>query len=372
MARPLHLAWALVLGACFTGGFLAGQPCTADADCGPNLRCEAGVCGGPSGQASSSSSATTEAPTTSATSTSTGPATTGDPTTTSTTSTTSTTDASSSGDGTTGPACGIGRCKDLDLLLIIDNSPSMNPKTDILVSAMLAFGTYVSPIFQDSCSIHLGVITTDASPHNPPECQRLGALVQNGSDGDPCSFAEGKPYATLPDLDNPSKLACVLGVGSDGDTDERPVDALLSIFQEDLNSGCNAGFYRPDAFLAVVIATDEDDDNNDAQGHDGSLSFASNLWYSVLTNFKKNGVDDLYLVGLLGDPDPNMTSCPWMPAVGLDGLGTESSPVLRGFIESFPPEHHAVGSLCRAPDPMVFAPLMQEILADLQASCGAV
>ena len=48
MARPLHLAWALVLGACFTGGFLAGQPCMSDADCGPSLNCDGGFCGGAS------------------------------------------------------------------------------------------------------------------------------------------------------------------------------------------------------------------------------------------------------------------------------------------------------------------------------------
>ena len=46
------LGVALGLGAaCFSGTFLAGQPCSSDADCGPELRCEEGRCGGATGSA---------------------------------------------------------------------------------------------------------------------------------------------------------------------------------------------------------------------------------------------------------------------------------------------------------------------------------
>lgn len=357
MPRPLLLAWALALGACFTGGFLAGQPCTSDADCGPTLRCEAGACGGPSGQTSGAS--LTDAPTSSATST-TSTATT-DPT---------TTLGSSSGDATTGGGCGLGRCKDLDILFIIDNSPSMQTKGQILLSAVLAFDNTLAPLLESACSLHFGVLTTDRAAQNPPECQELGALIQNDTSGSPCTFIEGKPYATLPDFANPSSLGCTLGVGSDGSTDERPIDALLSVFDTNLNDGCNAGFYRPDAFLAVVIVTDEDDDDLDLQGHNGSERYSDNLWYEVLSTFRSN-IADTYILGLLGDPDPNMTSCPWMPTTGDDGFGAESAPKLRAFIEQFPPERHAIGSICRAPDPNVYEPLMQEILAEVGAACDA-
>ncbi len=36
-----------LLGACFSGGFVQGLPCSADADCGPQLQCQEGLCGGP-------------------------------------------------------------------------------------------------------------------------------------------------------------------------------------------------------------------------------------------------------------------------------------------------------------------------------------
>src|SRR5690606_27618200 len=120
MARPLQFAWALLLSACFTGGFLSGQPCAGDGDCGPSLRCEAGVCGGPSGQTTSTSTVAVtvaEAPTTSATTSDTS----GAPTTTTTATTSGTTTAvdpttgvaATTDDETTGGGCGIGRCKDI-------------------------------------------------------------------------------------------------------------------------------------------------------------------------------------------------------------------------------------------------------------------
>jgi cysteine-rich repeat protein len=38
---------ALLFGACFDGDFVQGLPCASDADCGPNLGCVEGLCGGP-------------------------------------------------------------------------------------------------------------------------------------------------------------------------------------------------------------------------------------------------------------------------------------------------------------------------------------
>lgn len=370
MARTLAALWALAPAACFTGAFLAGQPCASDAECGPSLRCELGVCGGPSGETTSGSSSSSTA----VTPTGTGTSTTGTSGSTggsssSGSSTSSTSGSTSTGDPSTGEVCGLGRCKDFDLIFVVDNSPSMATKGPVLLAAVLAFGNVLTPALSQACSVHLGLITTDEYKYNPPECQRLGALVQGDSAGNPCVFAEGKPYATETDIENAADLACLFGIGTDGSGDEKPMDALFSIFETDLNQGCNAGFYRKDAILTVVLVTDEDDDDNDLQGNDGSTDFDEAFWPSVLKNFK-GGVDDLYVLGLLGDPDPKMTSCPWMPAAGADGLGAEDAPNIRGFVESFPPEHREVGSLCRAPDPVVFEPLMEEVLKDLQTICA--
>lgn len=375
MVRPLHLAGALLLGACFTGGFLAGQPCKSDADCGPMLRCEQEVCGGGPPAQTTAPATSTDAPTTtgaSATATSAPEttSTTGEPPSTSTepvTSgpdpTTATTDA-----GTTGPGCGIGRCKDFDLLMVIDDSQSMSNKSSTLIAALIAFNEKLVPALKGACSIHFGVITTDKYDRNPPECQKLGALVRANSDGDACTFAEGLPYATLPDLDKPALLTCPVTVGSDGDGDEAPIDAILGAFQTDIDTGCNADFMRPESFLAVVLVTDEDDDDNDAQGHSGSDDLPESLWYGAITNLK-GSVDDMYMIGLLGDENPDMTACPWLPDFGPDGFGAESAPLLRKFIQSFPDDHYAIDTLCKTADPSVYTGLMDEVLAELTAAC---
>lgn len=356
MVRPLHLAWALLLGGCFTASFAAGLPCAVDLDCGPELRCEAGVCGGTSGQAS-----TTAAPTTSGTGTGTSTTTTGDPQT------------SGPQTGTTGDACGIGRCKDFDVLFVVDNSLSMFPKTLLALDFVQTFGNTLIPELRQACSVHVGVTTTDAYPHNPEPCKERGALVQVDKGGDACEFIEGHAYATLPDLAQPLSLQCMFDVVGDGDPDERPVDAFFLVagqLDQELTDGCNAGFYRPDAFLTALFVTDEDDDNNDAQGHSGSGIIFDQAWATTLGNLK--ATDDIYLVGLLGDPAEGEPACDWDPLLGDDGAGYESAPQLRKFLESWPAERRAIDTLCnRVPNAGAYEAMMNEVLAELRAACGA-
>lgn len=357
MVRPLHLAWALLLGACFTANFAAGLPCSADADCGPELRCEAGVCGGPSGQATSTTTAATTTTTTSATDDTTAAPPTTDPPTT----------------GTTGDGCGIGRCKDFDFLFILDNSPSMLIKQLLLLDFVQTFGNVLIPELSQACSVHVGVATTDGYERNPEGCRKRGALVLADNNGEPCAFVEGTPYATKADLAQPLSLQCMFDIGTEGSTNEQPVDTLFTAvgnFDPTLVETCNAGFYRPEAFLTALILTDEDDDNNDAQGNSGSNVVLEMLWNQTLQNIK--ATDDLYLVGLLGDPADGEPACSWDPLAGDDGVGYEQTPKLRAFIESWPAEKRAIDTLCnRVPGGNAYLAVMEEIRAEIRAACGA-
>ena len=390
MSRPLHAVWALVLSACFSGSFLAGQPCASDPDCGTELRCIDGVCGGPPAAPTTSSTAepTTASPT--GTASETAPVTTpGSSTTDPSTSTGAvagttgddTTAAPSSADtglaessgGTTGETCGLGRCKDIDMLFIYDDSASMSKKVQTAIIAMLAFQIEVLPEIQKACSVHFGVVTTDQKyPYNPPECQQIGALATVNQNGDTCQFAEGLPYATLPDLSDFEALSCALDIGADGEDDERPIDALYAaVTSKALNNGCNAGFYRPGAFLYVVLVSDEDDDDNDAQGNSGSSMGGVNLWGPLFQATKPTGVEDMYVLAVLGDEDPNTTMCPWMPLDGADGSGAESSPNLRKFVTSFPDDRHEIGSMCMEAKVESYQPLAAKVKAELLAACDA-
>lgn len=391
MQRSLHAVWAFALSACFTGNFLAGQPCRSDPDCGTELQCIDGACGGlPAALTTGSSgaappttssvtaaatsvatdaSSTTDTPTSTSTSTGAASATTGE-------TSSGTSSGASSGlasSGTTGETCGVGRCRDIDMLVIYDDSASMAKKVQTAITAMLAFQIEVLPLLQDACSVHFGVVTTDQKyPYNPPECQQIGALASVNQNGEACVFAEGGPYATQPDLMDFEALSCALDIGADGEGDERPIDALFAaVTSKQLNSGCNAGFYRPGAFLFVVLVSDEDDDDNDAQGHSGSSMGGVNLWGPLFQATKPTGVKDMYLLALLGDEDPDTTMCPWMPLDGPDGLGAEPSPNLRNFAGSFPEDHHEIGSMCLPAKVDSFKPLAQQVKAELLAACEA-
>ena len=381
--RALFTAALVALPGCFTGNFLAGQPCQVDAECGPNLACEDGRCAGatagdPSGSSTtttattSTTSTTTTDPTTSTTlpETTLDPSTSIEPTTTAadpTTEITSTTVDPS----TTGPACGVGTCEMIDVLIVLDNSPSMGSKYETLLSIIVAYGDVLFPLLKDACSVHIGTVTTNVFAKNVPPCDLLGALVRTDG-GEPCPFAEGFPYATSADLNNLPAFNCLLTVGSQGDPDERPMDAVYQGFGAPLNSFCNGGFHREGSFLIVLLATDEDDgEKGDAQGHKGSTILPANIWAGAI-GVAKGGVENLYVGAVLGDPDPNDTACPWDPLAGADGSGASPAPILRGAIESLPPGNHAIGSICNPePLPTDYYSFFEEVAAEVKSLCGA-
>ena len=271
----------------------------------------------------------------------------------------------SSSTSETGGGCGLGRCKDIDVLMVIDDSGSMSDKKTVLSNALITVFTTLGPLLNPACSLHIGATTTDAYANNPPECQTVGALVQADQSGTPCSFVDGHPYATLADFPNPFALTCISQVGSGGSADETPIDALLSVFNPML-AACNDGFIREDAQLIVVLLTDEEDDDKDAQGHNGSGGPAQS-WKTALKNLKPEA--DTYFVGILGDGDP---VCAWMPIFGMDpdGDGAEDSPLLRGLVQSYPEEQHLLASICEL-DAAALTALETELAQEVTAFCGA-
>ncbi|MBK8266596.1 MAG: hypothetical protein IPK80_35385 [Nannocystis sp.] len=370
----------LSLSGCFTGTFLAGQPCADDLDCGPNLSCDEGRCAGATaGPATTSTSdpttSTTAEPTTSSTTTTAeSTSTTAEPTTSTTTaepSTTdaSTTDASTTDASTTGSTCGVGRCEMIDVLIVLDNSPSMSGKGNTLLSIIVAYAEILFPLLGEACSVHIGAITTNVFANNQPPCDQLGAL-NRGEDGEPCPFAEGKPYATTADLKDVPSFNCLLTVGAQGDPNERPIDTVYQSFGAALNNDCNGGFHREGALLLILLATDEDDgEKNDLQGHEGSDIILPNLWTSAIS-VAKGGNKNLYIAAVLGDADQEATACPWDPLAGPDGTGASPAPTLRAAIEKLPPQNRVIGSICDPePDPKNYYPLFDEANQEIRALC---
>jgi hypothetical protein len=170
-----------------------------------------------------------------------------------------------------------------DILFMIDNSNSMEPKQESLKQYFPNFMTPLKslPTLPD---LHLGIITSDlgAGQFTPPSCDTIGGdqgMLQNDPKGTTCAAAKLNNAADRFLIFRPNgsggtdsnfsgdvsdAFACYASVGTGGCGFEHQlasVRAALDGCQED--AGCkqrsNANFFRQDAYLAVVYLTDEDD-----------------------------------------------------------------------------------------------------------------
>ncbi|MNS79778.1 hypothetical protein D3C72_1134400 [compost metagenome] len=128
----------------------------------------------------------------------------------------------------------------VDILFVIDSSGSMEDEQNKLSQNAREFANAISKVgFLD---FHIGVITTDMQyDHCATECGRL-----KGRD----------VYYTKSTPNFVRELSNTLMVGTRGSGTEvmfAPVQAALS---PPLVNGENAGFYRQDAYLAVIFLTD--------------------------------------------------------------------------------------------------------------------
>lgn len=340
MSRPLVslTAAALISGlaGCFAGDFALGRQCVDDADCGPSLACINNLCGGETGSTS------TTLPMTESTGS----------TTDMTGSESDTGSETDSGSETTTETGGEPACKNVDMLLVLDNSQSMDQWDGRLINLAFNFEEEVTGLFLGNAeSFHFGVITTDAYEDNTDGCNQLGAIARyGGAQEGPCEFVEGFPFATEQDSLTEA-LGCMAIVG-DGDDNERPMQAMLTALSPEFNApgGCNEGFVREDALLVVVVITDEDDDHADvdAQGNSGSLGDPAD-WYEQLIAIK-GGDPEAVVVGVLTGEDQEAGSCPWDLGPFDDeseAMGAEEAKRIEQFVNMLPFNHRAVDSICR-------------------------
>jgi hypothetical protein len=182
-----------------------------------------------------------------------------------------------------GPAFGlsVNATNKMDILFMIDNSPSMTAMQSELQSS---FASFVQP-FSDLAKagiysdLHIGVVTSDygAGDTSSTSCaaspggqkgflQAIGAAAATG-----CVAPTGAPFisykfdsagdqSNLPGGSTPDALVkqfgCMASVGAQGCGFEHQLE---SVYQALRNTVENAGFLRADALLAVVLLTNEDD-----------------------------------------------------------------------------------------------------------------
>jgi hypothetical protein len=176
----------------------------------------------------------------------------------------------------------------VDVLFMIDNSNSMDPKQ---TSLMQYFPKFMERLVDMTppLDMHLGIVTSDlgAGQFTPPSCDTPGGdkgVLQNTPKGSTCAGAQLVDpndrflrYAPDPAGGAPTTnftgtisdaFSCYAAVGPGGCGFEHQLASVRAAFDTAFDpchpgTSCtaelNAGFLRPDAALAIVLLTDEDD-----------------------------------------------------------------------------------------------------------------
>lgn len=149
---------------------------------------------------------------------------------------------------------------EVDILFVIDDSSSMGVHQDRLAQNI---GLFTKNIFATPyVDFHIGVITTS---------------VTAGGEGG--KLVTKNPLYSFVTRSTPNRdliLAENLKVGTGGETTEKVFAPLQLALTEPNLSVANAGFYRPNAFLGVVVITDTDDQSNNITATD-MQAFMRNL-----------------------------------------------------------------------------------------------
>ncbi len=277
----------------------------------------------------------------------------------------------SAGGGGGSPEVGPG-CDKVDFLFVIDNSGSMADEQANLAASFPGFidairdtvvGDYqIMAVDTDAgveggsgCSQQVsGTLDCDewcttlcsagcdctcngmsCASESGDDCEDvLGAGQVNDIDDGACGVVGGRRYMDdqQPALGN--TFGCVATVGTVGDGNERPMEAMIEAVTSLNRVGeCNEGFLRDDAILVVTVITDEEDVDK-SPGDPPS-------WKAALVDAKNGDPSAVVALSLVGDTDLAGGICD--PIVE-GGDGAQDSPRLRQWAESFP--HGQTGSVC--------------------------
>ncbi len=159
----------------------------------------------------------------------------------------------------------------VDILWVVDNSGSMEQEQEKVADGFAAFIQYFLALELD---FHMAITTTDTDPTGA-----RGAFVGATRILDPAT----------PDLVNTFMANAQVGI--DGSGDERGLEAARLSLSEPNASGANAGFLRPDALLAVIIVSDEEDVSADPV----------DTYVNFFRSLKANDPARVSLSGIVGD-----------------------------------------------------------------------
>ena len=176
--------------------------------------------------------------------------------------------------------------KPIDVLWIIDDSGSMQSSQDNLVAN---FQSFITKFQTKNYDFHMGVQSTGAwralFPSNFTNAAQYGKLKDGKSTDRSGIFVMDKNTPNLSDV-----FVKNASLGINGTGDERAFQSI----EATLLSTLNPGFRRPEAYLAVIILSDEDDFSRTRSGSGGDNY---NDQYLRPVSYFKNFLDSQVGVG---------------------------------------------------------------------------
>jgi hypothetical protein len=160
--------------------------------------------------------------------------------------------------------------RDIDMLFVIDNSGSTSNKQANFTQNFPAFMTALQMIPGGLPNIRIGVVTSDygsGGVMTMNNCHDFGdnaAFQINDMAGANCGLQPGAYWITndnlLPGRTLQQVFACMATRGTMGCGNENQLQAArMALLPRPDRNPMNMGFLRPDAYLAVVWLTDEED-----------------------------------------------------------------------------------------------------------------
>ncbi len=141
---------------------------------------------------------------------------------------------------------------EVDVLLVVDNSGSMQPYQDQLSTNFEEFLTYFE---EGNVDYQIGVVTTSVQPSVP-----FGDCSQADVDAiPPAGQLAGGTWITPDSADGDALFQELVAVGTCGSGFEMGLESAYLAVSDPLASGENAGFLREDAYLSIIFVSDEQD-----------------------------------------------------------------------------------------------------------------
>ncbi len=275
--------------------------------------------------------------------------------------------------GDNGIDTGDDGCTKVDLLFVIDNSGSMADEQANLIASFPGFISAMQQELAETDGYHVGVVTSDTYIFDlgcsPLEVGNLvGRTGGTDSSNGVCTpYASGLNYMTEQD-DLADKFSCAAQVGSGGDGDEHPMEAMLTALSSPLidAGSCNEGFLRDDALLVVVIITDEEDDHEtqaeacDMTALPGSPGEPA-TWFDDLVEVKGEE-GNVVVLSLVGPDAEAGNMCPALDKCNGGIVGAEVADRILEFTRMF--TFGFIGPVCDD-----FGPIFAESIAVIATAC---